>query len=192
MEVSVTTDTSPISISCEVRIMKKLFLFVRDVFEIYLPVASFAIMFLTFLLQVFFRYVVNHPLTWTQEVIVVAFVWTVLLGTCYTMRRHAHVKFTLVYDRMKPKVAAVFRLVGNILIVVTFAALVVPSFRYSLFVGFQKTAVFRISYTYIFMPFVYFTIAIALYMFGEIIEDINVLRGRLADSLDHAAAEDLK
>ena len=169
--------------------MKKFLLIMRNIAEVYTPVATFLIMFFTFILQVFFRYVVNHPLTWTQEIIVVAFVWTVLLGACYTMRRHAHVKFTLVYDRLNPKMAAIFRMVGNLLIVGTFTALVFPSIKYSQFVGFQKTAVFRISYTYVFIPFVYFVVSTIGYIGAEVVEDMKVLTGKLSDSIDHSVPE---
>ena len=99
--------------------MKKILLRARDVVEIYLPVAAFLIMFVTFILQVFFRYVIRQPLTWTQEIIVIGFIWTVIFGACYTMRSGSHVKFTLIYDRLTPKKAAVTRLLGNVIIIIT-------------------------------------------------------------------------
>ena len=165
--------------------MKKLFLIIRNAIEVILPVATFTIMFLTFILQVFFRYVINHPLTWTQEVIVVTFVWTVLLGTCFTMRRHAHVKFTLIYDKLNPQIAALFRMIGNLLIIITFVLLVIPSFKYTSFVAFQKTAVFRISYRWVFLPFVYFVISTIGYIGSEIKEDLLVITKKIGDSEDH-------
>ena len=36
----------------------------RDIVEIYIPVATFVIMFVTSVLQIFFRYVVRQPLAW--------------------------------------------------------------------------------------------------------------------------------
>ncbi|MDR1058903.1 MAG: TRAP transporter small permease, partial [Treponema sp.] len=62
--------------------MKKALLFIRNVFELYLPVAAFIALFCSFILQVFFRYVVRHPLTWTQEVITLGFIWSVVFGAC--------------------------------------------------------------------------------------------------------------
>ena len=169
--------------------MKKVLLLLRNIIELYIPAATFLAMFVGFILQVFFRYVVNLPLTWTNDVIVVGFVWTVLLGACFTMRGRKHVKFTLIYDKFGPRAAALTRFAGNLIIVVTFAALVVPSYKYALFLGFQKTPVFRLSYTWVFMPFVYFVISIIGYTITELIEDFNVIRGTLPDSRDHAEAE---
>lgn len=165
--------------------MKKLLLAARNVFEVVVPITAFVIMFITFILQVFFRYVVNHPLTWTQEIIVVGFTWTVLFGACYTMRNRAHVKFTMIYDKLKPKKAALFRMLGNIIIAITFIALIIPSYRYSFFVGFQRTGVVRISYTLIFLPFVYFVCSIVGYSLKEILEDVHVITGKIEDSKDH-------
>ena len=171
--------------------MKKVFLCIRDIFELYLPVASFIVMFLVILVQVFFRYVVRYPLTWSMEITVIGFVWTVIFGACFTMRHRSHIKFSLIYDRLNPKPAAVFRMLGNIIIVVTFLSMVYASWRYSIFVGFQRTPVFRISFTYIFLPFVYFLCSISAYTITEIIEDIKVLKGIIPDSVDHKAGEEI-
>ena len=171
--------------------MKKALLIIRDIFELYLPVASFTVMFLLFVVQVFFRYVVRHPLTWTMEIIVHSFVWMVLFGTCVTMRGRVHIKFTMLYDKCKPRLAAALRLIGNIIVVITFAALIVPSWNYSFFVGFQKTPVFRIPFTFMFISFVYFLCSTVAYTVPEIIEDLKVIRGIIPDSKDHQAAENL-
>ena len=172
--------------------MKRILLFIRDFFELYLPGVIFMIMFGTIISAVFFRYVLRHPLTWSMEISAISFVWSVLFGACYTMRRRSHIKFTLIYDKLKPKPAAVFRMLGNILIAVTFLSLIYASWRYSLFVSFQKTPVFRIPFTVIFLPFVYFLCSISVYTITEIAEDIKVLRGVLPDSPDHKAGEETK
>lgn len=172
--------------------MKKVLLFIRDLFELYLPVASFIIMFLTFITQVFFRYVIRHPLTWSMEITAISFVYTVIFGACYTMRRRSHVKFTMIYDRLKPKAAAAFRMLGNIIIVGTFLSLIYASYKYALFIGFQKTPIFRIKLTWVFLPFTYFLFSVAGYTVTEIIEDIRVISGALSDSADHKPAEAAK
>ena len=164
----------------------------RDILEVYIPVASFIIMFAVILIGVIFRYVINYPLTWSMELTVVGFVWTVVLGACFTMRQRTHIKFSLIYDKLKPRPAAVFRLLGNLIIVVVFLSLVLASWKFSLFMGYQKTAVFRIPLTYVYLPFVYFLCSISGYTITEIIEDIKVLRGIIPDSVEHKAGEEVK
>lgn len=166
--------------------MKKVLLFLRDVMEVYIPILSFAMLFCSFILQVFFRYVMRNPLTWTQDLIVLGFCWSVILGACYTMRKKGHVQFTMLYEMYSPKVAAWARLIGNLLIIVSFAFMLIPSFKYAFFVSFQKTPTLRVSYVWIFLPFSYFLLSIIGYSIAPVIEDWKVIRGVLADSFDHS------
>jgi TRAP-type C4-dicarboxylate transport system permease small subunit len=101
------------------------------------------------------------------------------------MRKHGHVMFTMVYDEVKPKMAAFLRLLGNLIIVITFCMLIIPSYKYCHFVAFQKTATLRLSYYWIFLPFVYFIIAVIGYSIPEVLEDIRILRGKQKDSIVH-------
>ncbi len=166
--------------------MKRILLFLRDVMEIYIPIISFIILFVTFILQVLFRYTGLRAMTWTQDLIVIGFCWSVILGACYTMRKKGHVQFTMLYELYSPKVAAWARLAGNILIILTFAAMIIPSYKFSLFVGSQKTASLRISFTWIYIPYVYFLLSIIGYTIKPVIEDWKVITGKLKDSHDHS------
>jgi TRAP-type C4-dicarboxylate transport system permease small subunit len=98
----------------------------------------------------------------------------------------------MLYELYNPKLAAGARLAGNFLIIGTFLAMLVPSFRYAFFLGFQKTPVLRVSYTYIFLPFCYFLCSIIGYTIPSVLEDIKVLRGKLADTADHLKKMDIE
>lgn len=52
------------------------------------------------LLQVFFRYVVNYPLSWTEEIAVFCFVWSMLLVASLGVREEFHVRLTFVVERL--------------------------------------------------------------------------------------------
>ncbi len=151
---------------------------IRDIIEIYVPTVAFLIMFLTFILQIIMRYIFKNPLTWAYEVTVIGFSWTVILGACYAMRTRSHVKFTLIYDMLSGKKAAIIRVLGNLILAVGFIILIVPSYKYVTFMNFQATSVFKIKLSWIFAPFVYFLISIILYTFEEIIEDYRILTGK--------------
>lgn len=149
---------------------------IRDIIEIYIPVIAFMVMFLTFILQIVMRYIFKYPLTWAYEITVIGFSWTVILGACYAMKHRTHVTFTLIYDSLSKKKAAIIRALGNIIIVIAFIALIVPSYKYVTFMNFQSTSVFKINLSLVFMPFIYFLISIILYTLEEIIEDFKVIR----------------
>jgi len=46
-------------------------------------VALIATMFVSFLLQIVFRYVLNRPLGWSEEVTVLCWVWVILWGSSF-------------------------------------------------------------------------------------------------------------
>lgn len=149
-------------------IMKRLGMFLLNVVEIYIPLAAFFLMFCLFLLQIFFRYVLNQPLTWAFELTTMAFVWTVLLGAGYARRKQDHVAFTMIYDVLNAKKQAIFRIVGNGLIIVAFALAVYPVYDYLQFLYIQKSSVLRIPFNIAFMPFLVFL----LLMIGHSVHDV--------------------
>ncbi|HSN65759.1 MAG TPA: TRAP transporter small permease subunit, partial [Fusibacter sp.] len=150
----------------------------RDVIEIYVPLMAFAVMFLTFILQIVARYVFKYPLTWAYEITVIGFSWSVIFGACYAMRSRSHVKFTLIYDMLTGKKAAVLRMLGNMIILVAFVALFIPSIEYVKFMDFQSTPVFKIKLSWIFSAFIYFVISMVGYTLSEIVEDVQILLGK--------------
>lgn len=153
--------------------------FIRDCVELYIPMISFVVLFLVFCFQVFMRYVVNAPQSWTSEVEQACFLWLVLLGACYAQREKGHVTFTLLYDALPVKGKAITAMLGNLIITFTFLMATIPSLNYIL--GMmqrnQLTSILKIPKTYIFLPFVIFLVVIVAYTVVEIYEQIMVLRG---------------
>ena len=59
--------------------------------------ALLAAMFAAFILQIFTRYVMNNPLSWTQEVCVTTWLWLVLWGSAFSLNEHDQVRFDVLY-----------------------------------------------------------------------------------------------
>jgi len=55
---------------------------------------------LSLLLQVFFRYVLNTPLSWSEEVAVFCFIWSMLLAGSLGVRERFHVRLTFILERL--------------------------------------------------------------------------------------------
>ena len=68
------------------------------------------------LLPVFFRYVLNAPLAWTDELSIFFFAGTMLLLASIGVRERTHVRFTFVIEIVPRRLAAVFDLVMMALI----------------------------------------------------------------------------
>ena len=149
-----------------------------NIIEIYVPLTSFSIMFLVFILQVFFRYVLNWPLAWPYEITIFGFIWTTLLGACYVRRKNAHVSFGLVYENVSPTMRLMFRLIANALILIAFTVPVYATFQYFVFIHIEKSPVLRIPFSIAFSPFLVFLLLIIGYSLVDIVRDFQkLLRG---------------
>ena len=132
----------------------KLFL---DITEIYIPAIAFSLLFIAFLIQVFFRYFLV-PLTWPLEFTLMMFIWTTLFGACYAMRDDTHVRFTLIYDNSAPKVKFWMRIIGNLMLFISFIIAFIPTYNWVNFMSFKKSNVLKVPMNIVFFPYVIFMI----------------------------------
>ncbi len=77
-----------------------------------LMIALFLLIFALVLAQVVFRYVLNDPLVWSEELARLAFVWVAMLAWSLGLRRRSHIAVTVFGDAL-PRVP---RLVLGIMI----------------------------------------------------------------------------
>ena len=63
-------------------------------------VLSFLVLFLCVLWQVFSRYVLNNPATFTEEVSRFAVIWLSLLGTAYACGKLEHMAYNMLESRL--------------------------------------------------------------------------------------------
>lgn len=135
----------------------RIFFTTLDVLEIYIPTISFALMFVVFIIEIAYRYLIV-PLTWTMEFSLMAFIWTTLFGACWALRDDSHVVFGLVYDSVGPKAQRLIRIAGNGLLFIAFCIALYPSWKFVAFMGFKKADVMQISMSLVFSPYIAFTV----------------------------------
>jgi TRAP-type C4-dicarboxylate transport system permease small subunit len=63
-----------------------------------------AVLSVVVLLQVFFRYVLNFPLAWSEELSRFLLVWVVLLGAAIGIKRKSHFSIDIVFKKFPQKV----------------------------------------------------------------------------------------
>ncbi|MEW5816836.1 MAG: TRAP transporter small permease subunit [Spirochaetota bacterium] len=156
-------------------VLKRSGIFILDLFEVYIPVTAFLIMFCIFVLQIFFRYFLNHPLTWPYEVTLFGYIWTVLLGATLARRYGTHVVFSMLYDKISPLGQLAFRLGGNFLILAAFSISLYPCYSYVEFMKIQRSAALRIPFSIAFAPYIPFVILIIGHTAYDIVADIRKL-----------------
>ena len=157
--------------------LKKIGGFIRDCVELYIPVIAFVVMFCVFVIQIAARYVFNNPVPWAYEVTVMCYVWLVVLGACYAERSCSHVTFTLVYDKLGIKGKAVCGFLGNLLMLIAFIAMFVPSCKMIQQMKIQVTSVFKIGLNIVYAPFIPFMIIMIIYIAMDMYTEIMVFTG---------------
>jgi TRAP-type C4-dicarboxylate transport system permease small subunit len=134
------------------RPLKKAGRWLADFVEVYLPIAVFVTLFLAFLTNVFFRYVVKNPQNWTFELSINAFVVVGLLGACAAYRKEDHVVFDLLYTRLKAKGQNILRMISYVIVIVFFAPAIPASAAYLVKLP-SVTSIMRIPESFIFAAF---------------------------------------
>jgi TRAP-type C4-dicarboxylate transport system permease small subunit len=147
-----------------------------DTIEVYIPFMAFLALFIVFILGIVFRYFFK-PLTWTLELSLLCFIWTALLGGIYAKRDNSHVMFTMVYDYVSHKTQLWMRIIGNLLLVISFSIAFMPSVRYVLFMGYKKSNVLKIPMDLAFSPFIIFLAFLIVRYAIDVYHDIRLLLG---------------
>jgi len=161
-------------------VWKKIGQILIDIPEKYVSSVTFSILFLVFVLQIFFRYVLNRPLVWPYEVTIFAFIWTVMLGACYAKRHNVHVVFNLVYDRQKPRVQFIFRTISNVLIIAAFCIALYPTYKFIKFMRIDRSMALGIPFDIAYGPYLVFMVIIIGRVAYDLITDIRKLvRGEI-------------
>ncbi|WP_188455810.1 TRAP transporter small permease [Virgibacillus oceani] len=79
------------------------------------------------LLQVVFRYVIQQPLSWSQEVLMVSFVYSILFGSALAIKNSEHLTVDL-YDNISKSFSVILKTLEFIVVGVMIAALVYYGF----------------------------------------------------------------
>jgi TRAP-type transport system small permease protein len=82
--------------------MKKITGVVSKILE-YIVGALFLVIAATALSQVFARYVLRHSLVWAHELDILLMIWAVWLCAAIGIHRKAHLRITLVSERLSPE-----------------------------------------------------------------------------------------
>ena len=116
-----------------------------------LAVILFSTLFLFGILQVFFRWVLNNPLVWSEEAIQLMYVWICYLGWAIAERKDSHIRITAVMNALPEKGQKWLQIFNHILCIV-FSVLMVYYGIKLVGVGAKRTAVsFKLNYGVVYL-----------------------------------------
>lgn len=87
---------------------------------------------LVLLAQVFFRYVLNNPLIWSEELARYLFIWLTLLGLGYNIRTENNISMTLLYNKMPRRLQVAVDFLPDLIAIVLFTCLIPTAVSYFL------------------------------------------------------------
>ena len=122
-------------------------------------VALIGLMFVSFLLQIAFRYVLNRPLGWTDEVTVLCWVWLVLWGAAFILSDKDEIRFDIVYGLVSRRTRRTFTLISSVALVVLFIVSLPASWNYVLFMKREKSAYLGMRFDYLYSIYLIFAVA---------------------------------
>jgi len=134
-----------------------------------------AAMFLTFILQIFTRYVINHPLGWTLEACLTLWLWLVFWTAAFVLEDRDHVRFDLVQAATTRRLQRLFALVSAVAIVAGLLAALPASLDYITFYKIKRSSTLRIRLDIVFSIYGVFAVAVIV-AYG--LRAWAILRGR--------------
>ncbi len=90
--------------------------------------------------QVFYRYVLNHSLFWSEEFGRICLVWLSFLGATSAYKRGMHIGIDFLVSKFSSKLQSTIKMVTVMLSIIFFLILVIFGFNFVTFVSYQKTA----------------------------------------------------
>lgn len=138
--------------------MKKVFHFLLNFIELYLPACWFLLLFTAFILQIVSRYLFNNPLVWPYELAQIAYVWVIPLGCCYAQRTNDNIVFSIVYELVGEKTRRIFSIIQDLLIVGIFTYMIPAVIDFYKFYFTRYSSVFRIPLGFVYFGFFIFQI----------------------------------
>jgi len=155
------------------RILKLFINFLEKVEVILSNICLFLIIFLTSL-QVFFRYILRAPFSWTLELSLVIFEWLIFLGISLVFKKNRHISIDFFTNKFIPERYNVYlNIFGNfcttLLMIILFIAtlkLLPKQFKY-------HTIALEIPKAYVSMSIIYFAFSVFLTSLNFLIRDFK-------------------
>ena len=150
-------------------------------------VALLCVMFATFIVQIFARYVLNRPVGWSEEVIITTWLWTVLWGAAFILDESEEIRFDIIYSNISDRVRRVFTVITGVALVALYGISLPAAYSYVSFMKVERSAYLRVPINWLYSVYIIFAVAcIARYCWLV----YRALRGAKAPATDPARLAD--
>jgi TRAP-type C4-dicarboxylate transport system permease small subunit len=116
-------------------------------------------MFLAFLLQIAFRYVLGLPIGWTHEISVILWIWLVLWGASFVISEREEIRFDIIYGAVGRRARRVMTLITAVALIALYALSLPAVVDYVTFMKVEKTGYLKIRFDWLFSIYIVFAVA---------------------------------
>jgi TRAP-type C4-dicarboxylate transport system permease small subunit len=122
-------------------------------------VALLSVMFATFIIQIFFRYVLNDPVGWSEEVIITTWLWTVLWGAAFILGEAEEIRFDIIYSQMSEGARRVVTIITGLALAFTYGISLPATYRYVSFMKVERSAYLHVPINIMYSVYIVFAVA---------------------------------
>jgi TRAP-type C4-dicarboxylate transport system permease small subunit len=123
-------------------------------------VAMLAIMFVAFIIQILFRYLLNFPIGWSSELTIIMWLWLVLWGSAFVLRDNEEIRFDLITGNAGRRTRIAMGVVTAVSIVVLYVMSMPATLSYVGFMKVEKTSYLKIRLDWLYSIYVVFVVAV--------------------------------
>ena len=124
-----------------------------------ISVALLAVMFVSLIVQVVFRYFVNMPMGWTDELSLITWTWLVLWGAAFIVRERDEIRFELLHASVPAGLRRVMTFASAAVLVGLFVFSLPAVWDYVTFMKVQRTAYLHVRFDWLFSVYMIFAVA---------------------------------
>lgn len=139
-------------------------------------------MFVAFICQVVFRYLLNWPVGWASELSIVMWLWVVLWGTAFVVTEKDEIRFDILYSSVRPGVRRIMVIVSSLALLLLYGYSLPATWDFVTFMKVTKTSYLDIRYDHLFSIFVVFVVAV-LIRYTYLL--VQAIRGCVPDTAVH-------
>jgi len=121
--------------------------------------AMLSVMFFAFLLQIVFRYLLNLPAGWFNEISVIMWLWLVLFGSAFVVRESDEIRLDLIYSAVSARARRIMVVVTALALVGLFSLSLPAVVDYVAFMKVERTAYLKIRFDWLYSIYIVFAVA---------------------------------
>lgn len=137
-----------------------------------------AVMFIAFICQIVFRYLLNLPVGWANELSIVMWLWLVLWGAAFVVREEEEIRFDIIYSSVGRKLRRAMVILSAIALLFLYGYSLPATWDFVTFMKITKTSYLDIRNDHLFSIYVVFVVAVLL-RYGWLL--VQALRGKVED-----------